>query len=92
MALYPDLLNVVISYRCLGSNCRGIHFDGGICKILYEMNDIPESERAGFNPVTITSSEEKLLVNGNDFFLKINLVVMMVDLREDVTVSFLDFR
>ena len=52
------------TYRCLVSSCRGIHFDGGICKILYETNDIPESERNKFNPISLTSNEENLLVNG----------------------------
>ena len=45
--------------------CRGIHFDGGICKILYETNDIPVSERSKFNTISMTSNKENLLVNGN---------------------------
>ena len=71
IGLYNNLQNTsmfmilcLLCCRCLESSCRGIHFDGGTCKILYETDDIPESERNKFNPISLTSNEENLLVNG----------------------------
>ena len=55
------------SDRCLISTCRGIYFDGGGCKNLYETNDVPESDRNQYNPVSFTSNEDNLLINGKHF-------------------------
>ena len=56
----------VFSSRCLVSTCRGIYFDAGICKNLYDIEDVPETNRNQYNPVSLTSSVGNFLVNGKD--------------------------
>ena len=51
--------------RCFAVTCRGIQFDGGICKILYETTNVSESERTKYNLVSMTSDEEnEVFTNG----------------------------
>ena len=74
IAPYPVLqslgspLCICFVSRCLASTCRGIYFDANdVCRNLYETNDVPESDRNQYNPVSFTSSTENLLINGEDY-------------------------
>ena len=66
---FSFLLKQVCSHfsgRCLISPCRGIYFDAGDCKNLYETNDVQEPDRSQYNAVSFISSEDNLLINGNN--------------------------
>ena len=48
-------------------SCRGIHFDGNNCRILYETIDVVESERNKYHQVSLSSNEgNELLMNGKE--------------------------
>ena len=61
--------------RCLALTCRGIQFNEGNCKILFETTDVPESERSKYNQTSLTSNGEmKILSNGQFYRMLFNVL------------------
>ena len=61
--------------RCLAAKCRGIQFEGGICKILFETTDVPQTERTKYNLVSLTSNGEMdILISGSFYIVLFSLL------------------
>ena len=58
---------IKIYFRCLRKTCRGIHFEAGTWKLLFDTNDVPLNERTKYNQVDLSGNSE-LLINGRSNF------------------------
>ena len=52
-------------FRCLQETCRGIHFETGTCKLLFDTNDVSQNEKTKYSQVVL-SGDSELLINGNN--------------------------